>query len=54
LTFSVLQELLQQAQGIPIKVATVSDSGTVVMFGISDVGVPILEGTKDTSASENV
>jgi hypothetical protein len=39
--FSDLQRLLEQVcHGIPLKLATVSDSGTVVMFGITNVGVP--------------
>lgn len=28
---------------VTVKVATVSDSGTVIMFGVSDYGVPIME-----------
>ena len=42
LDYKSLQSLISQAQGIPIKLATVADSGTVVMFGITDVGVPPL------------
>jgi hypothetical protein len=36
-----LQSLvLDKCQGIPLKLATVSDSGTVVMFGVANSGVP--------------
>jgi hypothetical protein len=43
-SFSQLQQLVQQqCHGIPLKVATVSDSGTVVMFGISDYVVPTIK-----------
>jgi hypothetical protein len=40
LKFQHLQELLQLANGIPLRMATVSDAGTVVMFGVTDFGVP--------------
>jgi tRNA-splicing endonuclease subunit sen54 N-term len=42
LDYAAVQNLLRQARGIPVKLATVSDSGTVVMFGITDYGVPPL------------
>jgi len=39
--FSDLQALIKEkCNGIPLKVATVSDSGTVVMFGITEIGIP--------------
>lgn len=41
LRFSEINHLiLNQCHGIPLKLATVSDSGTVVMFGVSNMGVP--------------
>jgi len=41
--FSDLKALIkEQCNGIPLKVATVSDSGTVVMFGITEIGIPPL------------
>jgi hypothetical protein len=40
LKFQHLHGLLQLANGIPLRVATVSDAGTVVMFGVTDYGVP--------------
>jgi hypothetical protein len=43
LDYGNLQALIKQSEGIPIKLATVADSGTVVMFGITDYGVPPLE-----------
>jgi hypothetical protein len=50
LTFSKIMELVHQAQGIPVQVATVADSGTVVMFGITDYGVPTLNATTSTTS----
>mmetsp|Transcript_5034 Transcript_5034/g.9656 ORF Transcript_5034/g.9656 Transcript_5034/m.9656 type:complete len:531 (-) Transcript_5034:1679-3271(-) len=46
--FSDLKDLLRddKCQGIPLKVATVSDSGTVVMFGVTDYGIPPLDKKK--------
>lgn len=38
--FDQLILLLEQCHAIPLKMATISDSGTVVMFGITNVGVP--------------
>ena len=41
LRFSQINNLItKQCEGIPLKLATVSDSGTVVMFGVSSMGVP--------------
>lgn len=42
LTYAVLQRLLRQANGIPVKIATVADSGTVIMFGLTDYGAPVV------------
>lgn len=42
LDYAALQDLITKAEGIPIKLATVADSGAVVMFGITDYGVPPL------------
>jgi hypothetical protein len=41
-SFSEIQSLVVKNDGhdIPIKLATVSDSGTVVMFGLTNFGVP--------------
>lgn len=39
--FSQINNLIMnRCHGIPLKLATVSDSGTVVMFGVSNMGVP--------------
>ena len=39
--FAQIEELVvNHCHGIPLKLATVSDSGTVVMFGVSNMGVP--------------
>jgi hypothetical protein len=40
-SFSDIQSLvLEKCRGIPLRLATVSDSGTVVMFGVTNFGVP--------------
>lgn len=42
--FSDIFQLMHSAcDGIPLKIATVSDSGTVVMFGVTDFGVAPLD-----------
>lgn len=46
-TFDEIDGLLRQKSNeIPVKVATVSDSGTVVMFSATDFGVPSI-GTRE-------
>jgi hypothetical protein len=47
--FAQIEELVvKYCHGIPLKLATVSDSGTVVMFGVSNMGVPsIHDGNGD-------
>jgi hypothetical protein len=50
LLFSDLMQLLQSS-AIPLKVATVSDSGTVVMFGVTDFGAPGLTALANESAT---
>ena len=40
--FSEIQNLLKQAHPSPLKIATVSDGGTVVMFALTDFGVPTI------------
>ena len=39
-TFSRFKTIIQSCEGIPLKIATVSDLGTMAMFGITDYGVP--------------
>ncbi|KAG7349096.1 hypothetical protein IV203_011693 [Nitzschia inconspicua] len=51
--FTELQLLVQdKCHGIPLKVATVSDSGTVVMFGVSEYGVPAIHDNIHDSNGE--
>mmetsp|Transcript_6313 Transcript_6313/g.13187 ORF Transcript_6313/g.13187 Transcript_6313/m.13187 type:complete len:377 (+) Transcript_6313:49-1179(+) len=38
--FSALHALISIARGVPVRVATVADGGTVVMFSLTDYGVP--------------
>lgn len=42
-TFGEMQELLRQCGNTPLRIATVADSGTVVMFGLTDFGVPVIK-----------
>lgn len=42
LTFDEIQVLMREAQSAALKIATVSDSGIVIMLGVTDSGVPIL------------
>jgi len=45
--FTDLTKLIRErCNGIPLKVAAVSDSGTVVMFGITDYEIPPLDKSK--------
>ena len=39
-TFSSMKAIILACEGIPIKISTVSDGGTVNMFGITDLKVP--------------
>jgi hypothetical protein len=39
-TFSQLQDLTKKGNRLPLRIATVSDSGTVIMFGVTDYDVP--------------
>ena len=40
-----MKTLMDSANGIPLKIATVSDSGTVVMFGFSNDEIPPINST---------
>jgi hypothetical protein len=44
-TFSSSAEPTHANASVPLKIATVSDSGTVVMFGVTDYGVPVLQSS---------
>lgn len=39
-TFGELQRLVAQCGTVPLRIATIADSGAVVMFGLTDFGVP--------------
>lgn len=45
-SFSDCQAILVKARGIPLKLASVSDSGTVIMFGLTNFGVPTIGSSK--------
>lgn len=51
--FSPLRHLLKECRGIPLKLATISDSGTVVMFGVTDRGVPANNNHGNNRESED-
>jgi hypothetical protein len=57
LTFIQFQSLIQKSGNVPLKIATVSDSGVVVMFAISSVGVPTIitnnHDDYDSTSTEN-
>ena len=46
-TFDQLQSLMQACNGVPLRIATVSDSGVVIMFGVTNVGVPDISEAKN-------
>ena len=46
-SFVDCQKILERCEGIRLKVATVSDSGTVVMFGLTNFGVPVCETNQE-------
>jgi hypothetical protein len=43
--------LLKECRGVPLKIATVSDGGTVSMFGVTVEGVPPI--SVQTAAKED-
>ena len=45
-TFVELQNLMNSCQGVPLRIATVSDSGVVIMFGVTDYGVPDISNSE--------
>jgi hypothetical protein len=40
--FARLQSLVHENAAVPLKIATVSDCGTVVLFGVTDLGAPAM------------
>jgi hypothetical protein len=48
-TYSQLQALIAKCDGVPLRIATVSDSGTVIMFGVTDYGVPDISNGMNTA-----
>lgn len=47
-SFLDVHELVKtKCHGVPLKLATVSDSGTVVMFGVTDFGIPCISNPHD-------
>jgi hypothetical protein len=47
-TYSQLQALLKKCDGVQLRIATVSDSGIVIMFGVTDYGVPDISSGMNT------
>jgi hypothetical protein len=47
-SFSAIHKLLwEECDGVPLKLAMVSDSGAVVMFGVSPDGVPVMANKEE-------
>jgi hypothetical protein len=44
--------MINECHGVALKLAAVSDSGTVVMFGLSDCGVPDISGKEGADYHE--
>jgi hypothetical protein len=52
-TFARIRDMMMyECSGVALKLAAVSDSGTVVMFGLSDYAVPDLSGKDDAAHHE--
>jgi len=41
--FAIIKGVIQSCDDIPLRMATVADGGTVIMFGLTDFGVPSLD-----------
>lgn len=52
-TFVELQELQESCNGVPLRIATVSDGGAVVMFGVTHVGVPDISTSNDNDGNSS-
>jgi len=51
-TFMEIKQLIDACDGIPLRMAAVADGGTVIMFSLTDFGVPTLEGKINDNPSE--
>eukprot|EP00542_Grammatophora_oceanica_P007404 CAMPEP_0194054726 /NCGR_PEP_ID=MMETSP0009_2-20130614/54364_1 /TAXON_ID=210454 /ORGANISM="Grammatophora oceanica, Strain CCMP 410" /LENGTH=63 /DNA_ID=CAMNT_0038703337 /DNA_START=93 /DNA_END=284 /DNA_ORIENTATION=- len=51
--YSELQNILGVADGIRVKIAAVSDGGTVCMYGLTDFGVPNIADRKRQESNGN-
>ena len=49
--FGSINALVSIARGVPVRISTVADGGTVVMFSLTDYGVPPLAEIKASSSS---
>ena len=49
--FGSINALVSIARGVPVRISTVADGGTVVMFSLTDYGVPPLAEIKAASSS---
>ncbi len=52
-TFGEIQALISACDKIPLRMAAVADGGTVIMFGLTDYGVPSLVELKKEEKKEN-
>jgi hypothetical protein len=53
LSFQQIQCLLAMSAGRSLKIATVSDAGAVIMFGITDHGVPAIQQGESNDSTTN-
>lgn len=59
-TFVELQQLQKSCEGVPVRIATVSDGGAVIMFGMTNVGAPDIsardesDGQSDSQSTDGV
>jgi hypothetical protein len=53
LSFPQIQRLLAMSAGRSLKIATVSDAGAVIMFGITDHGVPAIQQGESSDSTTN-
>jgi hypothetical protein len=53
LSFQQIQRLLAMSAGQSLKIATVSDAGAVIMFGITDLGVPAIQQSESSDTTTN-
>lgn len=51
-SFAAMKAQIEYCKGIPLKVCTVADGGTINMFGMTDLKVPSINGTQVKQSSD--